>query len=131
MRARSVRPGPATRLAATTLLAATLAVAGCSPGTELLNTSSGLTFTADPASLLLSPGETKTIVVNSVPIGPVLGTVKWASSDPRVVTIDSLVPIGAPATARAVGAGTASLRATISSAAIQSTLSVAVRVQTR
>ena len=113
-----------------TLLVATLAAAGCSPGTEPLNTSSGLTFTADPAALLLSPGETQPIVVSSVPIGPVLGTVKWSSSDPRVVTIDSLVPIGEPATARAVSAGTATLRATISSAANQSTLSVAVRIRT-
>jgi hypothetical protein len=118
-----------TMLAAT--LAATLAAGGCSPGTEPLDTSSGLTFMADPAALLLSPGDAQTIVVSSVPIGPVLGTVKWSSSDTRVVTIDSLVQIGEPATARAVAAGTATLRATVSSAAIQTTLTVAVRVQTR
>ena len=113
-----------------TLLVATLAAAGCSPGTEPLGTSSSLTYTADPSALLLSPGETQAIVVNSTPIGPVLGTVRWSSSDPRVVTIDSLVQIGQPATARAVGAGTATLRATVSSTGNQTTISVAVRVRT-
>ena len=44
MRAR----GLLTMVAAT--LAATVAASGCSPGTEPLDTSSGLTFTADPAA---------------------------------------------------------------------------------
>jgi hypothetical protein len=125
MRARVV-----TRMLATAVLAATAGAAGCSPGSDPLDTSSSLTFSADPSALLLSPGETQAIVVSSAPIGPVNGTVKWSSSDVRVVTIDSVVQIGQPATARAVSAGTATLRATVSSATTQTTISVAVRVRT-
>jgi hypothetical protein len=110
-------------------LAAVLAVGGCSPETEPLNTTSGLTFVVDPSALLLSPNAVDAVVVNSVPLGPVLGTVKWATSDARVVTVDSLVAIGDPATVRAVGSGTATLRGTVTSSANQLILTVAVRVR--
>lgn len=111
------------------VLATTSLAASCSPGTEPLNTTSGLTFAADPSAFLLAPLEVESVIVNSTPIGPVLGNVAWSSSDPKVVTVDSVVAIGAPATVRAVAAGTASLRAVISSQGNQTTISVPVRVR--
>ena len=105
------------------------AVAACSPPTEPLTTSAGLAFTPDPASFFLSVGESQTVTINAFPIGGVAGTVKWSSSDPSVVTVDSLVPLGGPATVRAVSIGSAALRATVSANAVQSTVNVPVRVR--
>lgn len=112
------------------LAAAAFLVAACSPATEPLNTTTGLTFVADPASLFLAQNEQATVVINSFPIQGVLGTVTWTSSDPKVVTVDSSVAIGVPTTVRAVGAGTATLRATVSSTGNVVTVTVPVRVRT-
>ena len=119
-----------TRLRAMALvLAAATAAGACSPKTDLVESTSNLTFFADPSSLFLVQGTQETVTVNSLPTGPAPGTVDWTSSDERVATVDRSVTIGDPVTVRAVAPGTATLRATVRSTGYQTTLTVAVRVR--
>jgi uncharacterized protein YjdB len=118
-----------TRAFALVALASAATLAACSPPTQPLNTATGLSFVADPASFFLAAGEAQTVTVSSFPIGGASGTVKWSTTDPAVVTVDSIVEVGAPATVRAVSPGSASLRAVIGSNGTQVSLNVAVRVR--
>ena len=86
-------------------------------------------FSINQTSLLLVNGDSAVLVISPVPVEPAVnGTVRWASSRPDVVSIDSLVLIGEPARVRARTAGTATLTATVRSPTRTITASVPVRI---
>lgn len=120
----------ANRARAIVALLGAATLAACSPGTDLPISTPDITFVADPTAVLIKAGQTTTVVVNSVPTTGTNGTVKWTTSDAKVVTVDDKVDLGAPATIRAVAPGTASLSGIVSITGLQSTVSVQVRVTT-
>jgi hypothetical protein len=98
----------AARCAVIAVLALAAAGAGaCKSVSEPVST--GPTVTLNSTSLFLSAGDSAPLIVGS----PVEGTVRWKSSNPAIVTVDSLVFVGDPAWVRARSTGSTVLTGVI------------------
>ena len=107
-----------------TLAVAAVLASACSGSGDPVTTDGGFRLSINPTSFALVAGDSSTVTVNST----IEGTVRWATSNASVVTVDSVVALGDPARVRAKGTGTAQLNATISVQGQTLTTSVPVRV---
>ena len=108
-------------MAVTALLA--VVAAGCSSSSGDV-TDTGPSASVSPTSFILAAGDSSVVTVFS----PQAGSVAWRSSNPAVVTVDSLVDVGTAAVVRAHAAGSASLNGTVKVGGRTFTPVVSVRV---
>ena len=111
-----------TRGAVAAVLAATI-VAACS-STVNPTEQSGPIVSLNPTSFTFAVGDSSTLTVSSSREG----RVRWSSTNPAVVTVDSLVTTGDPARVKARGVGTAQLNGVITIDGQSVSTSVPVRV---
>ena len=98
-------------------------VAGCGTTTDPAE-ETGPIVSLNPQSFTLAAGDSSTLTVNS----SVEGRVRWTSTNPAVVTVDSLVSTGDPARVNARAIGTALLNGVITIGGKSVSTSVPVRV---
>jgi len=111
------------RLAPYTALLTAVTVVACS-SLPVDTVPTGPTATVTPESITLDVGDSTTVTVNSNGSG----TVRWKSTDPTVVAVDSLVQLGDGAKVRARSRGSALLNGTATIDGQPYSTSVPVRV---
>jgi hypothetical protein len=114
---------PVRRLATGAVVCAVAVVAACSSSANDV-AGTGPNASVIPSSITLDSGDSTTVTI----VSNGTGTVRWTSSNPAVVTVDSLVLIGDPAKVRARSRGSAQLNgaATINGVTYQTTVPVRV-----